>query len=65
MRRVEVHKNQNRDEIDYIGTFVQYSLDSEYEENGPCHYPVAIIEKDDGTVEAPWVRLIRFTGELA
>lgn len=48
---------------DGFGTFIQYSTDYEEYEAGPGNYPVAIIEKDDGTVKAYDLAQIKFIKE--
>ena len=46
-----------------LGTFIQYSTNHVEYEAGPGNYPVAIIEKDDGTVEAYDLAQIKFIEE--
>lgn len=49
------------DKIDNgTGTFHQFSSGYEEFENGPGNYAVAIVERDDGTVETVPADLIRF-----
>ncbi len=48
---------------DGFGTFIQYSTDYVEYEAGPGNYPVAIIEKDEGTVKAYDLAQIKFIKE--
>ena len=48
---------------DGFGTFIQYATDHVEYEAGPGNYPVAIIERDDGTVEVYDLAQIKFIEE--
>lgn len=43
------------------GRFKVWAVSHEEYEDGPGHFPVAIVEYDDGTVSAVSPELIRFT----
>lgn len=66
-RRVALSKAVWNKETIYVpdgfGTFIQYATDHVEYEAGPGNYPVAIIEKDDGTVEAYDLAQIKFIKE--
>ena len=74
MRRVEVYKvqrnpNWSQDQhlsmkyervLDFTGLFHCFSTDYDEFNDGPAMKPVAIIERDDGSVETVNAGLIRF-----
>lgn len=67
-RRVALLKDtwdkENMCFTDGFGTFIQYSTNHVEYETGPGNYPVAIIEKDDGSVEAYDLAKIKFIKEI-
>ncbi len=45
----------------YVGSFHGFSIShEEYTDAGPGHFPVAIVEKTDGTVDVVYAERIRF-----
>jgi hypothetical protein len=46
--------------VEYTGTILAFGTDYEELNNGIGNYPVALIEKDDGTIASVSVNLIRF-----
>lgn len=60
-RRVKVLKYENELKVvDYEGVFHQFGTDYEEFENGAGNFPVAIVEKEDGTIENVYTGLIQF-----
>jgi len=58
-RRVSYKNNCRYKDLKY-GFFCQWSQEHEEYQDGPGHFPVAIIENDDGTIETAPARLVRF-----
>lgn len=59
MRRCKVRASHSGQE-DYEAWFHAWSTDYEEYENGPGLMPVAIVEKDDGSVCSVYADLIKF-----
>lgn len=63
-RRVMVVNNAQERTGEYEATFLAWGQDYEELVDGAAHFPVAIVEKDDGAVELVYAKLIRFLAKI-
>lgn len=62
-RKVTVFADSKKLVVEYAGVFHGFSQDHMEYESGPGNFPVAIIERDDGSVESVYVGIIKFDSE--
>lgn len=61
MRRVLVFRYKDHVRVpDYEAVFHQWGVAYEEFENGAGNFTVAIVERDDGTIEMPCAHMIQF-----